>query len=299
MQINEYEGIKKLYKGTRLLIFTTLLLGVFSVISIYLLLVTASQFETYNRSISESISQELTVISITFIISEFIGAITGITGLSNVRTGFKIFMDLGKDVGRGYSGAKLYLIALGLIIPGFILLPLGIGILILFIAIIFILIGDILIGIGFYKIGRDYNEASVKLGGIFIVIPFGVFSFIGFILVYAGLGKIKKTIEINQPVLTSAQQIYQIGKGTIKKDGQASISLYTPEQARITSARIKEIMLTSVSIIPDTLHQGQNEVIVKFADTSLLTPSSTYTVTFSINMGRNKTKVDTLVVYQP
>ena len=253
----------------------------------------------------------------------------GIVGLLNIRSGFGILKNLGRDVGIGYTGATLYFIALILVVLGILLILLG-GRVVALIGGIVAIVSDILVGIGFYKLGGIYNEGTTKIGGILVAIPviWGMIllaipvlfvSFIGYILVYIGLGKIKPMAMVALPAQPGyapnsinpmctpmpptqpnyPPQIYQEGQGIIRGNGYAQVSLYSTTQATILSARIEGTTLSSVNINPVVLQPGQNEVTIQFGNVSSLTPSTTYLITLVVNIGENMSEVKATAVYQP
>jgi len=120
-----------------------------------------------------------------------IGVILGIIGLLNIRGGFRILY-----IEIGHTGATLYFASLVLVFIGAILpivmagnIMAGLDVIIL--GAILAVISNILIGIGFYRVGGEYNERTTKIGGILAAIP--IIAFIGYIMVYVGLDKIKLT----------------------------------------------------------------------------------------------------------
>ena len=164
----EFEGIDKLRRGALLLIvLVPILIG---------------------SELSLLVSLSLSAIG------GIIEFILGIVGLLNIRRGFKILDSLGNDVGIGYIGATLYFVSLAIIFIGGILAivmayNISAGFDTIMIGGILQFIANILIGIGFYKVGGEYNESLTKMGGILTAIP--IIALIGYILVYVGLDKIK------------------------------------------------------------------------------------------------------------
>ena len=164
--LSEFEGINKLRRGTlTLTMLAPILIGSEFLLSDPLLLVVVG----------------------------IIGFIVGAVGLINIREGFGILDDLGRDVGIGYIGTTLYLASLiiftiairaiaekvSILFSIFVVIPAG----------VLVIIANILVGVGFYKVGKEYNESLTKMGGILATMP--IIAFIGYILVYVGLGKIK------------------------------------------------------------------------------------------------------------
>lgn len=182
----EAEGIDKLRTGS--LIFV--LASIFFTLAFFVLL-TPVLFPLITVSY-HPIAMVGTVID--FIIVEAIGALAGYIALLDVRKGFEILNNLGKDTGIGYIGTTLAFIALALLILGLSLAFMGVGAL-LIISYAIGIISNVLIGIGFYEVGEIYNEGMTKIGGILaIIIPF-----IGYILTYVGLGKIIKKMMLPTP----------------------------------------------------------------------------------------------------
>lgn len=213
---------------------------------------------------------------------------------------------LGRDVGIGGTGTTIYLVGLIIAIIGAFLLIILIGFSIVVLAGFLILIGGILIGAGFYKVGEIYNEGLVRIGGIFIAIPFSLFNFIGFIWAYIGLGFILAYIGLGKvkPLATATQQsfgpqVYQVGQGTIKNNGYAYITLYSSTPASIVSARIEGVNIMPISISPNVLQIGNNQVTMFFGNLQSLIPNRPYTITFTINIGGNIINISTTAIYQP
>jgi len=294
---SESEGINKLRRGSLILVLASILIiGAFLVLLLSLIAVVQSPT-------TSSITSSIISILVAFIIAEIIGDIGGIIGMLNVRKGFEILESFGRDVGIGYTGTTLAFIAIGLSILGSLLTFVG-GETLVAASNIIEFIANVLIGIGFYKVGEIYNEDTTKLGGILIII----IPFIGYILTYSGLGKIK-TMALppsspsyfqTQPTQTNyPPQIYQVGQGIIRGNGYAQISLYSSTQATIVSARIDGTGLSSVNVNPVVLQPGQNEVTIQFNNVSSLTPGSNYIITLVVNVGGNISEVKVTAVYQP
>ena len=300
---SETEGINKLRKGSLILILASIFITILVVILAFSLLSISPSYP------SASVVVSVMGIVIGLIIVAIIGVIAGIIGIWNIKDGFKILRNLGKDVGIGYVGAVLYIVALILIMIGVSLVLIGGVFAVIFGAIVEI-VSNILIGIGFYKVGEIYNEGITKIGGILVAIPVNIISFIGYILVYIGLGKIKPittlttlaqpgSTQMPLPQPTLPPQIYQVGQGIIRGDGYAQISLYSNTQATVLSARIDGTLLASVNINPVVLQSGDNEITIKFDNVSSLTPGTTYLITLVVNVGGNIREIKTAAVYQP
>jgi len=295
---NESEGINKLRTGSLILVLASILIIV-AFFVLLLSLIAVAQSITSASSITSSIIGIL----VAFIIVEIIGDIGGIIGMLNVRKGFGILKSLGRDVGIGYTGATLAFVAIGLSILGLLLTFVG-GEALTIVSNIIEFVSNVLIGIGFYKLGEIYNESTIKIGGILVII----IPFIGYILTYTGLGKVN-TMAMpptppnyfqTQPTQTNyPPQIYQVGQGIIRGDGITQISLYSSTQATVLSARIEGTTLSSVNVNPVVLQPGQNEVTIQFSNVSSLTPGSNYLITLVVNIGGNVSEVKAATVYQP
>jgi len=277
---NESEGIDKLRTGSLILVLASILI----IIAFFALV-----FSLLSAMSSPSISSIMSAL-VAYIIVEIIGDIGGIIGMLYLRKGFEILKSLGKDVGIGYTGATLAFIAIALSILGLALTFVGGGALVVASNIIEF-VANVLIGIGFYKVGEIYNEGTTKIGGILIII----IPFIGYIIAYTGLGN----VTVPPPTPPSQPAIYQVGQGTIRGDGSAKITLYSNTQATLLSARIEGTTITSVNINPVVIQQGQNEITIQFSDVSSLTPNLNYLITLVANIGGNVTEVKAVAVYQP
>lgn len=287
---SEFEGINKLRRGVLLLVLVPLLIGFIALILMVPLLSVKGP---------GAVAAALGILGAIAALV-IIGAILGILGLLNIRSGFRTLNSLGKDVGIGYTGTTLYLVSLILVLIGAILTIVLVGIFIVALGEILLLIANILIGVGFYKVGEIYNESLTKVGGILAAIPIGIVSFIGYILVYIGLGKIRPmSIMSAVQMLPSQPQIYQVGQGVIRGNGYAQVSLYSTTQAIVTSARIDGTNLTSFNINPTVLQPGQNEIVIKFDNVYQLVPGSSYVITIAVNVGGNISEIKASAVYQP
>ena len=314
---SEYEGIKKLRKGTLILILVPLLIEFIDLILIVQLIPVVIAGAVLGGA-AGGLAVLIGAIGALLLVT-IIGVVLGIIGLLNVRGGFEILQSLGRDVGIGSTGGTLYLVSLILNLIGAILAIVIIGIFIMALGEVLVIIANILIGVGFYKVGDIYNESTTKIGGILAAIPIGIVSFIGLILVYIGLGKIKPMGTVMPPVQPGyppysinpmgpsmpqtqpnyPQQIYQVGQGIIRGNGYAQISLYSSSQATILSARIEGTTLSSVYVNPVVLQPGQNELTIQFSNVSSLTPGSNYLITLVVNIGGNVSEVKAVAVYQP
>jgi len=312
---SEYEAIKKLRKGSIYLAIGTFLLGILGVITSLLIITAINVFQPYNGHSSTNeykIIEDYTIL----LFVELLGLITGVIGLRNIRSGFKILLDMGKDVRNGYSGAKIYLVSMFLSVIGFILLPIGLGLILFLIGTLFTLIGNILVGTGFYKVGRLYNDNIIKISGFISAVPISVISFIGYIMIYIGLGKMKMlsppkdTSPHNNQTQNDTSQsfnqlsnqttnppVYQIGQGILKNDGSVHISLYSSTEAIITSAKIDNMLLETDVIEPRILQPGQNEIMLKFVSPTSLTYDKIHKIILEINVNGEIIQIDAFINY--
>ncbi|ACP44796.1 Protein of unknown function DUF973 [Sulfolobus islandicus Y.G.57.14] len=294
-QNTELEGIGKLRSGSLFMILAVLLaaIGILVIISAGML---GGMFSAASGNVIGVIASGIgLLVGIAIVI--LIGAIIGLIGILRIRSGFGILKSLGRDVGIGEIGTTLYLVGLIIIIIGALLTIVLIGFPILILGEIIALIGGILIGIGFYKVGEIYNEGLVKIGGILIVIPIDLINFVGFILAYVGLGKVRPLPTVAQQPLVP--QVYQVGQGTIRNNGYAYITLYSSTPASIISAKIEGANIMSSAINPTVLQIGNNEVTIFFGNVQSLAPNTTYIITLTINIGGNIINISTTAVYQP
>jgi len=289
---DESEGIYKLRTGSLIIVVAS----IFFIVAFYgLLLLLPSLFISPTAILSM-----LGIINLYIIIVEVIGYGLVVLGLRFIGGGFKALSELGIGDETGYSGARLGYYASIAAIIGFAQLGFPIFGIIFFslyelVAFIIGFIGNILIGIGFYKLGGTYEQSLVKIGGILVIfIPL-----IGYILTFFGLGKVSyitghsslTNIITRTITLPSQPQIYQVGQGTIRDNGTAKITLYSPTQATILSAKIDGTTITSVNISPNVLPPGHTEVTVQFNDISSLIPYNVYEITLTVNMGGKITEI--------
>ncbi|QXJ34976.1 DUF973 family protein [Saccharolobus shibatae] len=294
-QNTELEGIGKLRGGSLFMILSVLLaaIGILVIISAGVL---GGMFSAASGNVGGAIAAGIGLLAGIAIVI-LIGAIIGLVGILRIRSGFSILKSLGRDVGIGETGTTLYLVGLIIIIIGALLTFVLIGVPILILGEIIALIGGILIGIGFYRVGELYNEGLVKIGGILIIIPIDILNFVGFILAYVGLGRVRPLpTPTQQP---SVPQVYQVGQGTIRNNGYAYVTLYSSTPATIISAKIEGANIMSSAINPTVLQIGNNEVTIFFGNVQSLAPNTTYIITLTINIGGNIINISTAVVYQP
>ncbi|MBB5255056.1 DUF973 family protein [Sulfurisphaera ohwakuensis] len=307
----ELEGVKSIRSGVLFEIITALLVGIGIIILLTSGVLTAGLSGSAVGAASGIVG---TLIGLVVLI--IIGVIIGIVGLLRIRSGFNILKAVGRDVGIGGTGVTLLLVGYILMVIGALLAIVFIGIPILFIGAILALIGQILLGIGFYRIGEIYNTGLVKVGGILVVLSIitDLLGFIGYILVYVGLGRVVNNLPITtsapmqtyyppttpipQPS-TQAVQIYQVGQGVLRSDGYAQFTLYTTTQTTIVSASIEGTNLQATYINPIILQAGNNNITAYFGNISNLTPGTTYIINLTINAQGNMMNIKVTIVYQP
>ena len=355
---SEFEGISKLRKGVLVLIIAAILVVVTSILAGFTLagiltllskMISVSTLAKNPASIASALSSSISSSHFTLMTSAlgiigFASFILVIVGYSYLRRGFKTL-----NIREGYAGTTLFFSFLVLFILG-ILIFVGIGIgaikiapinpkiahglfmagvfisvTLVGIAFLLLIISNILLGIGFYRVGSKYDESVSKVGGIlvllagmlpilFILMPLTISAvasflyFLGIIFVYAGLMRIRVAQKIQQQaqVISTAQQpqqtfipqIYQVGQGIIRSDGFAHLIIYSNTQVLILSARIESTNINSVNILPVTLIPGQNGVIIKFDNVSSLKPGTAYVIAITINVGGNISEIKAVAVYQ-
>ena len=193
--MSETEAVEKMRKGTLFLIIAPILvligivlIGATAISGLLAVFSSPSSASSYIMAIGDLLGGA--IVSLIMLIA---GIVLGLVGLIKIRSGFKMLVESGKNVGVGYTGVSLVFlsiildiisIALAGVLPAISYLSIISGIL--------GLIGMILVGVGFYKTGKEYNQGLVEAGGILtaiVVIP--LLPFIGFILIYVGLGNVK------------------------------------------------------------------------------------------------------------
>jgi hypothetical protein len=274
------EGVSKLRSGSLLEIVTSILIiiavaSIFSVIAIGI----AGVF----------------VMLVIFLIA----ILTDILGILRIRKGFSILNTAGLGTGIGSIGALLILLGPLLVFVGIILLiPAALsgnvaGAIASFTGLniggdVIGFIGLILLIIGFYKVGSHFNNGTVKIGSILLIL--GV---IGFIILYLGLGSVLDSLKsgtfpgstMGATVIPSQASVYQQGQGTIS-GGIAYITLYATAPVGISYASIQgtNYYATQFSISPQQLMQGINQVVINFGNISL-TPGMRYTIRIGLSNG--------------
>ncbi|QXJ34971.1 DUF973 family protein [Saccharolobus shibatae] len=303
---SEKEGIRRLRLGLLVLIIVSLL----SLVSLFRGLVTPSPSVSPNvtalnntnpqQLLSQIASREIVQIEEALILTSIIGVVN-IIGMIVLRGGFNVLSKVVSDnIGIGSTGSILYIISFPLGIIGEVILfysflslnfsTIFIGLPFSFLELILLLIGSILLGIGVYRVGREYNNTLVKVGGILIAII--ILAFIGAILSYIGLGEVKPISE-SQNV-----QIYPVGQGVIRRDGSAKIVIYSSTTATIFSAKIEGTKLFTFKVNPVNLQPGNNEITIQFDDVSSLVENSTYVITLIVDVGGNSIPINVNAIYQ-
>ena len=228
--------------------------------------------------------------------------------LPYLRSAFQGFLQTGKNVSSGITGADIlpwaYLLVFigGIIAIGGIFVRshilAGFGTTILVLAILLELVAGILIGLAVYNLGKFYNSDLIWISGILIMIP--VINFIGWILLYVGIdeviSKIRGGIISIQPAYQpySPQQtvtVYQTGSGQLTEDGKAIFSLYSAVQIQILGARIDNttIAVGPDKITPQILTPGNNVVTIQFPPLAGLgfIKQNVYSITLTLANGQS------------
>lgn len=247
-------------------------------------------------------SMEIGYFEESIILTSIVGVIN-IIGLIILRSGFNILSKtVSNEIGIGNIGIIVYIVSYPLIVIGLLLNLFGFlsvnfveilaSLPALFIAIILLIVGSILVGVGIYRVGREYSTNIVKVGGILIaiVIP----AFIGSILSYIGLRNVKPITERAREV-----QIYSIGGGVIKGDGSAQILIYSSVSGSILSVKIEGMNIFTFKVNPATLQPGNNQINIQFDNVSNLVKGSTYIITLLVDVNGNAIEVKTYALYQP
>jgi len=239
--------------------------------------------------------------------------------LPQLRNAFQGFLQTGKNVGSGLTGANIlpwaYLLEVigGLIaITGIFVISrilAGLGVIIIILAALLELVAGILIGLAVYNLGRFYKSDMMWVSGILIIIP-GL-GFIGWILLYISIDDVVNKIRGGfmppqpgyqqpyqpyspQPSYQTPQQfvsVYQTGNGQLTEDGRAVFSLYSTAQIQILSASIDNttIAVAPDKIMPQTLIQGNNNVTIQFPPLANLgfIKQNVYTITLTLANGQS------------
>ena len=236
--------------------------------------------------------------------------------LPQLRNAFQGFLQTGKNVGSGLTGANIlpwaYLLEVigGLIaISGIFVISrilAGLGVIIIILAVLLELVAGILIGLAVYNLGRFYKSDMMWISGILIIIP-GL-SFIGWILLYVSIDEVVNKIRGGiMPVQPPYQQpyqpyspqptpqqfisVYQTGSGQLTEDGKAVFSLYSSAQIQILGASIDNttIAVGPDKISPQILTSGNNVVTIQFPSLTGLgfIKQNIYTITLSLANGQS------------
>ena len=230
-----------------------------------------------------------------------IAGVLGILGILRVRRGFTELRNSGLNVGVGATGAKLILVGYALIVIGAVMSVVGVGTGVILLGEIVEFIGIVLLALGFYNLGSIYNEGLVKWGGILSI----VLGFIGYILVYVGLGNVMRNLSSSspQPYSTPQQpyaqaQVYQVGQGVLRPDGYASFTLYSPYQAKIVGGYIEGYGISATYFTPNVLSPGTNNVTAYFGNVGALQRGVAYVVVLTLDVQGSTTYVRVSVAYQ-
>ncbi|MCH4816478.1 MAG: DUF973 family protein [Saccharolobus sp.] len=234
-------------------------------------------------------------------------------GLPKLRQAFETFKTAGKDVGYGFTGLEIILVGFVIEVIGSIL-PIVrlvlVGRVISVFGGILVFIASLLIGIVLYNLGKFYNSELLKVGGIIEIIP--VISFIGWILVYVSVDEIVRRLTggfITYPQrqfggygesLSTLQnqsfvEVYQIGIGEMKANGEVKFTLYSSTNIKIVSASLEGTNYTSNSIVPESLNPGNNNVTVIFPPLSGMIPNNNYNLILTLSNGQS---VKIIVTYK-
>ena len=247
------------------------------------------------------------------VILVIVALVLGILWLVKTRSGFIKLKSVGRDVGSGDTGTLLIIIGIIVAIVGvavafalaFSLSSLGLfaGLAIAFIGAIIGLVGQILVALGYRRVGEVYEESSLKTGGLLLLIGFildlipiidivgGILAFIGFILVYIGCGTLLRRLPLQQQyasVQLPSLQPSQVGIGRVFSNGVAEVTIYSPYYVQIVSAVLQGV--NALSISPNQLIPGNNLVRIAFPPLNLI-PGSTYSVQLYLSNGQTLTVV--------
>ncbi|BCU69937.1 DUF973 family protein [Stygiolobus caldivivus] len=247
------------------------------------------------------------------IIVEFVGGLLAVIGflLATTSSGFVSPTGVGAGLAVAIAGGVIVVIG-GIIVV--------IGGILAFIA-------GLLIGITLYRLGSFYNNDLFKIGGILEIIP--VISFIGWILVYVSIDEIVRRLmgmfvpyggapaqpygpapgqapqqyppqpyqpyPSSQPYGQPMINVYQMGAGVIRPNGEAKFTLYSSGSISIVSATLENTTYTSNMVTPSTLNPGNNDVTVMFPSPSGLMPGGNYNIVLTLSNGQN---IKVMVTYQ-
>ena len=306
------EAIRTIKSGVLFQVIAMLLLAVHF---LYLLDITFTLRQTV-ISVSQLalITRVMAFIFVVFILA----VIVAIVGVLLMRKGFGALAASGLNVGIGRTGATAVLIGFILMLIGAFLPTVAVGTLphvtprevlpflqashnIQDLGGVIVLVGIILLAIGFYKLGSIYNNGLVKWGGILSIF----LGFIGYILVYIGLGSVIRNLSSGypQPYYAPQQsygqaQVYQVGQGVLRPDGYASFTLYSPYQATIVGGYIEGLGISAASFAPNVLFPGNNSVTAYFGNVGALQRGVTYVIVLTVNVQGSTTYVRVNATYQ-
>ncbi len=290
-------GLKELREGSLYEIISSIVGVAGAILLIMYIFSYAFTLNTRPCATQSSIIGILAILGIVILVS----AIIGIIGIVKLRSGFNLLSNAGFDVSIGSTGALLVLISLGVIILGAVTITVVVGIFILEIAGILALVGDIMLGLGFYNLGKGVGNSTIQSAGILIIVGGiisllinigGILNFIAFILIYTAIGGI---LSKGIPYVQQYSQLL----GVIKGNGYAYLTVYSQIEGNIISARIEGTSITSTTITPNKLSVGSNSITVYFGNLQLI-PSSTYIITLTVQDSMGRTiLIPVNVQYQP
>ncbi len=229
-------------------------------------------------------------------------------GYVNIREGLKGLLANGKDTGLGITATSILLAGVIIAVIGAILSIIVVGFVVLILGELVYLVGMVLLGITFYNLGKSYSSSTLSLGGILMAIPIGVIQLIGEIITYVELGNLVNNLQWKEtssqfqqtpqqfpPPPQGQQGFYQVGTGVIRGDGTAIITIYSPYSVSVSYAELVNLGITTTSITPTFLSQGNNVITINFSGVANLSPGATYTVRIHLVNGQT---IDSIVAYQ-
>ncbi|WP_373469193.1 DUF973 family protein [Acidianus infernus] len=289
--INPYaDGLKEIKEGSLYEILANIISFIGAIILllfVFAYIISSPTTTTSNLQLSSSLIGIYAAVIVVII-----GAILNIIGIIKLRSGFNLLKNTGLDVSIGSTGATLILIYSILILISLGILIVGAVTVIFFmvIAAILELIGGIMLGLGFYNLGKGLNNSTIETAGILIIIGGiidllisigGLLDFIAFILIYTSINNI---LSKGIPFVQTFSQML----GVIKGNGYAYLNVYSNVEGTIISARIEGTAITSTFITPNKLSIGNNSITVNFGNVQGLIPYSNYIVSLIVqdNSGR-------------
>ena len=222
-----------------------------------------------------------------------------------LKNAFQGFLQTGKNVSSGLTGANILPWGYLLVFIGGILTFIGIGFIFIILGGLLEFVAGILIGLAIYNLGQFYKSDLMWVSGILIIIPFT--NFIGWILLYVSIDDVVNKIRggfmpmqpayqpyTPQPPYQTPQQfvsVYQTGNGQLTQDGKAIFNLYSTGQIQIVSASIDNttIAVGPDKITPQLLVQGNNTVTIQFPPLMNLgfIKQNVYTITLTLANGQS------------